>query len=139
MYIGDVGQNIWEEINFLPAASPGGVNFGWNYYEGNHVYKGQAPENLSLLPPITEYDHANSRCSITGGQVYRGANLPELWGVYFYGDFCSGEIFASVHVAGGLWQSELIYDLALLITSFGSDENGEIYVLDRNGGLYNLR
>ena len=65
--------------------------------------------------------------------------MPELWGVYFYGDFCSGEIFASVQIAEGLWQSDLVYDLALLITSFGSDENGELYVLDRNGGLYNLR
>lgn len=139
LFIGDVGQNTWEEIDYLSGESSGGGNFGWNYYEGNHLYEGPAPANLSLIAPIAEYDHGNSRCSITGGLVYRGRQMPELRGVYFYGDFCSGEIFALVRDDDGQWRSEVVYNLALLITSFGSDESGEIYVLDRNGGLYNLR
>ena len=139
LFIGDVGQHTWEEIDFLPGGITGGINLGWNYYEGNHVFEGQAPANLSLLPPVAEYDHGNSRCSITGGLVYRGERMPELWGVYFYGDFCSGEIYALVQESDGHWLSESVYNLSLLITSFGSDESGEIYVLDRNGGLYNLR
>jgi glucose/arabinose dehydrogenase len=139
MYIGDVGQNIWEEIDFLAGSSQSGANFGWNYFEGNHAFEGQAPNSIDLIPPVAEYDHGNNRCSITGGVIYRGSQLPELWGVYFYGDFCSGEVFALVRNADSTWQSESVYNLPLLITSFGTDENGEIYLLDRNGGLFSLR
>jgi hypothetical protein len=71
--------------------------------------------------------------------VYRGSKLPELWGVYFYGDFCSGEVFALVQEEDGIWTSASVYNLPLLITSFGVDESGEIYLLDRSGDLYNLQ
>jgi glucose/arabinose dehydrogenase len=139
LYIGDVGQNQWEEINYLPGGVVGGVNFGWNYFEANHAYSGSPPANISLFPPIAEYDHSNGRCSVTGGVVYRGSKLPELWGVYFYGDFCSGEVFALVQEEDGIWTSASVYNLPLLITSFGVDESGEIYLLDRSGDLYNLQ
>ncbi len=139
LFIGDVGQHIWEEIDYLPAGISGGANFGWNYFEGNHPYQGSPPPNFDHLPPVAEYDHSNSRCSITGGLLYRGSLMPEMWGVYLFGDFCNGEIFALVQDNDGRWQSESIYNLPLLITSFGEDESGEIYLLDRNGGLYNLR
>jgi len=104
--------------------------------EGNHPYQGEATDGLTL--PVTEYEHGN-RCSITGGYVYRGQALPAWNGVYFYGDYCSGEILGLVHNADDSWESRLLYDTGFLITSFGIDEAGEIYVLDRSGGLYQLQ
>jgi glucose/arabinose dehydrogenase len=140
LYFADVGQNIWEEINFLPAAFSDSRNFGWRYFEGNHLYsQNPPPEDLSLISPVAEYDHSNGRCSVTGGQVYRGDALPAWQGVYLYGDFCSGEVFALVQDASGSWQNELVYSLGELITSFGMDESGEIYLLGRAGGLFSLR
>lgn len=139
LFIGDVGQQIWEEIDFLPAGISGGANLGWNYFEGNHAYEGSPPSNIDFVPPVAEYDHSNFRCSITGGLVYRGSLMPEMWGVYLFGDFCNGELFALLRDNNGRWQSESVYNLPFLITSFGADESGEIYLLDRNGGLYNLR
>jgi glucose/arabinose dehydrogenase len=136
LYIADVGQNQWEEVDYLPAGSPGGANFGWNIMEGNHPYQGDATDDM--IGPVTEYEHGN-RCSITGGNVYRGQALPAWNGVYFYGDYCSGEILGLVHNADSSWESRLLYDTGFLITSFGLDEAGEIYVLDRNGGLYQLQ
>lgn len=136
LYIADVGQNQWEEVDYLPAGSPGGANFGWNIMEGNHPYQGDATDGM--IGPVTEYEHGN-RCSITGGYVYRGQALPAWNGVYFYGDYCSGEILGLVHNADSSWESRLLYDTGFLITSFGLDEAGEIYVLDRNGGLYQLQ
>lgn len=138
LYIADVGQNKWEEINFLPEGTPGGANFGWDYFEGNHPYQGEPPAGLNTILPVAEYDHSRGGCSVTGGGVYRGESLPEWQGVYFYGDFCSGEIFGLVQLSNGQWQSELLYDLPILITSFGFDEQGEFYVLGRGGGLYML-
>jgi glucose/arabinose dehydrogenase len=136
LYIADVGQNQWEEVDYLPAGSPGGANFGWNIMEGNHPYQGDATDGM--IGPVTEYEHGN-RCSITGGNVYRGQALLAWNGVYFYGDYCSGEILGLVHNADSSWESRLLYDTGFLITSFGLDEAGEIYVLDRNGGLYQLQ
>jgi glucose/arabinose dehydrogenase len=136
LFIADVGQGQWEEVNFLPAGSPGGSNFGWNFLEGTHPYKGDAPEGL--IAPVTEYEHGN-RCSVTGGYAYRGQALPAWQGVYIYADYCSGEVFGLVHHADGSWESQLLYDTGFLITSFGLDEAGEIYVLDRSGGLYQLQ
>lgn len=136
LYIADVGQNQWEEVDYLPAGSPGGGNFGWNVMEGTHPYQGEATD--SMIAPVTEYEHGN-RCSITGGYVYRGTALPAWNGVYFYGDYCSGEILGLVHNADGSWESRILFDTGFLITSFGLDEAGEIYVLDRKGGLYQLQ
>ena len=136
LYIADVGQNQWEEVDYLPAGSPGGANFGWNIMEGNHPYQGDATDGM--IGPVTEYEHGN-RCSITGGNVYRGQALLAWNGVYFYGDYCSGEILGLVHNTDSSWESRLLYDTGFLITSFGLDEAGEIYVLDRDGGLYQLQ
>lgn len=136
MFIGDVGQGEWEEIDFLPAGIVGGTNFGWNYLEGTHPYEGEAPEGL--VPPVTEYNHG-SGCSVTGGYVYRGTALPEWQGVYLYGDFCSGQIFGLVQHEDGTWESRQLFATGFQITSFGEDENGELYVLDRGGGVYQLQ
>jgi glucose/arabinose dehydrogenase len=135
LYIADVGQGEWEEISFLPGGSAGGANFGWNFFEGTHPYEGDPPSGL--IPPVAEYDHGHG-CSVTGGHVYRGEMLPEWQGVYVYGDFCSGEMWGLVQHSDESWENQAIYDTSFLITSFGEDEAGELYVLDRFGALYRL-
>lgn len=137
LFIGDVGQNAWEEIDYLPAGAPGGANFGWRYFEGSHPYQGTPPPELSLTPPIAEYGHEEG-CSVTGGVVYRGSSLPEWQGVYLYGDFCSGHVWGLLPNPPGGWQSLRLFQNVARITSFGEDEAGEVYLLDRNGALLRL-
>lgn len=134
LYIGDVGQNAWEEIDFLPAGSPGGANFGWNYREGAHDYEGNAP--AGLIEPVAEYSHPEGGCSITGGYVYRGP-MPEWNGIYLYGDYCTGLIWGLIGSDNG-WQNQLLFDVDVTITSFGQDETGELYLVSDNGGVYRL-
>lgn len=135
LYIADVGQNQWEEINFLPSGVQGGANFGWNAYEGSHVYQGAALENAIM--PIAEYNH-NLGCSVTGGMVYRGERLPDWRGVYLYGDYCSGRVWGLFQDNDGRWQNQLIYENVASISSFGEDEAGEIYLVDHQGSIYTL-
>ena len=134
LYIGDVGQNAWEEIDFLEAGSPGGANFGWNYREGAHDYKGNAP--AGLIDPVAEYSHAEGGCSVTGGYVYRGA-MPEWNGIYLYGDYCTGLIWGLIR-SGNSWQNQLLFDTDVNITSFGEDESGEFYLVGDRGEIYRL-
>ena len=134
LYIGDVGQNMWEEIDFLPAGSPGGTNFGWNFREGAHDYEGGGP--AGMVDPVAEYSHPDGGCSVTGGYVYRGS-MPEWNGIYLYGDYCSGKIWGLIQQDGG-WQSQLLFDLDGTITSFGQDTSGELYLLSDSGGIYRL-
>ena len=134
LYIGDVGQNTWEEIDFLPTGSPGGTNFGWNFREGAHDYKGGGPEGM--VDPVAEYSHTEGGCSVTGGYVYRGS-MPEWNGIYLYGDYCTGMIWGLIHSDSG-WQSQLLFDLDITITSFGQDESGELYLLSDSGGVFRL-
>lgn len=138
LYLADVGQGSWEEVNFLPAGIVGGSNFGWNYFEGSHAYQGTPPEGARFIAPVAEYDHG-SGCSVTGGFVYRGALLPEWQGIYFYGDFCSGEVMGLFQQPDGTWINQLLYSLDAYITSFGEDEAGEIYLVDRSGAIYQLQ
>jgi glucose/arabinose dehydrogenase len=128
MYIADVGENLWEEINFLPASFPGGSNFGWNYLEGSAIYGGQPPENLDLTHPVAQYDHSQG-CSVTGGVVYRGKTLPEWNGIYLYGDFCQGNVWGLLKKADSSWENELVFKIPGS-TSFGQDEEGEVYLVD---------
>ncbi len=137
LYIADVGQNRWEEIDFLPAGTPGGVNFGWNYREGSHPFEGNPPGDLALVDPVAEYDHSQG-CSVTGGTVYRGPSLPEFQGVYLYGDFCSGHIWGLLRLPDGSWQNERLFAGVGQITSFGADEAGEIYLVDPQGNINRL-
>ncbi len=136
LYIGDVGQNKWEEIDFLPAGSPGGANFGWNILEGTHEYSGSSSGGAQLTAPVAEYSHSDG-CSVTGGVVYRGQALPAWQGVYLYGDYCSGMIWGLAQI-GGAWQNQLLYSSGFSITSFGEDEAGEVYLTDHTGKLYRL-
>jgi len=137
LYIGDVGQNQWEEINFVRAGELGGVNFGWNYFEGTHDYQGTAPENLAIMDPIVEYDHSLG-CSVTGGIIYRGEELPEWQGIYLYGDYCTGRVWGLYEDIDEGWLSRLLFENVGAITSFGEDEAGEVYLCDQRGIIYQL-
>ena len=134
MFIGDVGQRTWEEIDFEPADTAG-VNYGWSCSEGTHVF---ALGNACVSPhtdPILEYDHNNGRCSVTGGYVYRGDNVA-FNGYYFYGDYCSDQVWLAKK-SGLNWEtSEWVAAAGILssISSFGEDEDGELYIADRNAG-----
>jgi glucose/arabinose dehydrogenase len=133
LWIGDVGQNVWEEIDYLPAGSPSGANFGWSIMEASYGYDGEAQPGLLL--PAAEYSH-DFGCSVTGGYVYRGA-MPEWNGVYLYGDYCSGIIWGLINV-NGQWQSQVLFEAGTTITSFGQDESGEVYLLSDTGNVFVL-
>lgn len=137
LYIADVGQNAWEEINFEPADSTGGRNYGWDFREGAHPFEGQPPADLDLVDPVAEYSRQFG-CSVTGGPVVRAPSLPSWSGVYLYGDFCSGIIWGLLRGPDGSWMNEQLYSTDFNITSFGVDVSGEVYVLDRGGGVYRL-
>jgi glucose/arabinose dehydrogenase len=136
-YVADVGENQREELNYLPADMPGGANMGWNYYEGSRSFRGEAPDSLIFIYPLVEYDHMEG-CSITGGSVYRGTDLPDWYGVYIYGDYCQGKVWGLLQKPDGSWENELLYKLPAFITSFGQDEAGEIYLVDMTGKIYKL-
>jgi hypothetical protein len=129
-----VGQNQWEEVDYLPANWGAGANFGWSVMEGNHAYDSE-PQSGMLLP-AAEYSHAEGGCSVTGGYVYRGS-MPEWNGIYLYGDYCSGKIWGLILV-DGLWQPQLLFETGTTITTFGQDELGEIYFASDNGTIYRL-
>jgi glucose/arabinose dehydrogenase len=133
LYIGDVGQGQWEEIDRLPAGSPGGANFGWNVTEGRHCYQDTSCDQRSFLPPIAEYDHGGGNCSVTGGAVYRGSAQTELTGIYVFGDYCSGRLF-TLNVDEGTITPKQVAQTDAAITSFGTSEDGEIYATDQSGG-----
>lgn len=140
LWIGEVGQNAWEEIDYLPAGSPGGVNFGWNYREGTHPFAGNEsslPAGVTLIDPVAEYGH-DQGVSVTGGFVYRGGQLPEWRGIYLYGDYGSGFIWGLFQAPDGAWQNSLLFQTGMNISSFGEDEAGEIYLADYSGSLYRL-
>ena len=137
LYIGDVGQGEWEEIDFLPAGYPGGANFGWNVYEGMHPYSGAPDPEMPLVFPVAEYGHDVGQ-SVTGGVVYRGAALPDWYGVYLYGDFASGKVWGLLRQPDGSWQNSLLFETGALISSFGQDESGEVYLVNYNGELLQL-
>src|SRR5215208_2272436 len=134
LYIGDVGQNQWEEIDYLPTGSAGGTNFGWDQREGAHDYEGTTSANFT--EPVAEYSHQEGGCSVTGGYVYRGS-MPEWNGIYLYGDYCTGLIWGLIR-SNDAWQKQQLFDVDVTITSFGQDEAGEIYLLSDDGSIYHL-
>ena len=133
LWIGDVGQDRWEEVDLVRAGSAGGRNFGWNVMEGRHCYApspGCRTDGLTL--PVAEYDHGQG-CAITGGFVYRGAAIPALAGTYLYADSCSGRIWG-LEAAADVPQSRLLASTGASIVSFGEDDAGELFVTDIAGG-----
>ncbi len=138
LFIADVGQNRYEEIDVQPAGSHGGENYGWNRMEGLHCLQGDSCDQSGFVLPVAEYDHTQG-CSITGGFVYRGRRFPLLNGAYLYGDYCSGRIWGLSQDAGGTWRQSELLQTTLGISSFGQDEAGELYLADVNGGgIYHL-
>ena len=134
LWAGDVGQNGWEEIDLIEK----GLNYGWNVMEGAHCFPpGGGCDETGLQLPVAEYSRREG-CSVIGGYVYRGAELPFLNGVYLYGDFCSGEIWGLDYDGQAVTHRALLAETDLRITSFGRDQAGNIYVLSRNSGIYTL-
>lgn len=135
LYIADVGQNLYEEIDFQSASSAGGENYGWRIMEGNHCYNNTTCNQTGLTLPVVEYGHSQG-CAIIGGFVYRGHRCQFLQGIYFYGDYCSGRIWGLKRNEAGS-NSTLLFNAPFRISSFGEDEAGELYVADySNGAIY---
>jgi glucose/arabinose dehydrogenase len=148
LWVGDVGQNEWEEIDYLPATADGagrGANLGWNRMEGTHPYRGGTPPP-GYTPPLYDYGRDGGACSVIGGYVYRGATHPEWDGVYVWTDYCKGDIQLLLRRPDG--QIEL-RDTGLTtprgdlesggsITSFAEDGDGELYALSAAGGIYRI-
>ena len=134
LIIGDVGQGEWEEVDFQPAASQGGEYYGWSCMEGNHVIIASRCDATPKVSPILEYYHSGGNCSITGGYRYRGP-IPDMNGIYIYGDYCSGNIWFAEFQGGG-WNTSVWSSSGLNISSFGEDEDGNVYVVDLNGAVY---
>lgn len=142
LYIGDVGQSSIEEVSFEAANNPGGDNYGWRCYEGSSTYNQSncTGNTADYVFPILEYNHSGGRCSITGGYMYRGP-INSLNGQYIYGDYCSGQIWFAT-LQGSTWQEEewnqnqvsFVFDL----TSFGEDEQGNVYISKGGGNIYRL-
>ncbi len=136
MWMGDVGQNEWEEIDFEPA-NKGGRNYGWRCYEGTHAYttSGCLPDSV-MTKPIYEYSHASvNGCSVTGGFVYRGSKYPAMYGQYIFADYCSGRFWRSVPNSNGTFTTSVLANLtAYEYSSFGEDYKGELYVAAHSTG-----
>ncbi len=131
LYVGDVGQNLWEEIDYLPADAPG-VNFGWRDLEGTHCYLVQDCDATGTTPPIHEYPHENGQGSVAGGYVYRGQALPELRGRYFFADTYQNKVM-SFRVVDGVATDLVTHteiSQGLTVVSFGHDNDGELYIAD---------
>lgn len=135
LWIADVGQGQREEVNFQPATSVGGENWGWRLMEGTRCFNpGSNCNNGSLVLPVIEYGHENGACSVTGGYVYRGTRFARLAGTYIYGDFCNGVIWGATRNAAGGFTSRVLLDTSLALSTFGEDIAGELYVADHAGG-----
>ena len=135
LWAGDVGQNRWEEIDLIEP----GANYGWNVLEGNHCFRnGGGCDSEGLVPPVWEYSLDGPPCSVIGGHVYRGAAIPWLYGVYVYGDFCSGEVFGLRYDGDNVVDHQLLADTDLRIMSFGRDKDGELFVLSQKSGVFRL-
>jgi glucose/arabinose dehydrogenase len=141
LYIADVGQNRWEEINVTPVASPGGWNYGWRIMEGRHCFNpASACDMRGLVLPVFEYALGGSpfRCAIIGGYVYRGTRLPALQGIYVFADWCSGEIFGLTQTAPDTWTSTLLHTSTFRPLGFGEGVDHELYVGGNDGTVYQV-
>ena len=139
LWIADVGQDAWEEIDLQPATSTGGENYGWRRMEGKHCFNPSTNcQDPNFVMPVLEYSHAGGACSVTGGYRYRGARYPHMQGIYFYGDYCTGTIWDATEQSDGSWSSLVLLSTRMAISSFGQDANGELYVVDLNGGVYQV-
>ena len=139
LYIGDVGQDTQEEIDFQAAGFAGGANYGWRIREGNLCYNpgSGCGTPSAYVAPVATYDH-NNGCSVTGGYVYRGTAFPGLVGVYLYGDFCNGNLWGLYKNSSNQWVSKFIMDTGYNISSFAEDEDGELYIVSIGGDVVHI-
>jgi glucose/arabinose dehydrogenase len=135
LWIADVGQDQWEEIDVQPAASKGGENYGWSLREGTHQEKGPRP--AGNVDPIYEYSHAGGNCSITGGYVYRGTKATGFQGAYVFADFCVGNL-QMLRRSGASVDVQPVGGRVDQVSSFGEDAGGELYVLSLAGSVFRL-
>jgi glucose/arabinose dehydrogenase len=136
LWIGDVGQSAWEEVDVQPSGSMGGENYGWNQMEGDHPYGGADPP-AQAVRPVYEYSH-DEGCVVTGGYVYRGEAIPDLYGAYVFADFCAGRIEALRLRNGRVIGRRALGPVVPSLSSFGEDAQGELYAISLGGGLYRL-
>jgi glucose/arabinose dehydrogenase len=139
LWLADVGQNSWEEVNILKI----GQNYGWNIWEGKHCFdrdrcRSTSTSQPEFIEPLLEYGHTDGNCSITGGYVYRGKQIAELNGVYVFADFCSGFVWGGVKDDAGNVVSSLLLKTGLNISSFAEDLKGELYVVDFSGAIHQI-
>jgi glucose/arabinose dehydrogenase len=140
LYIGDVGQGEWEEVDVAPVGNQRGkgANYGWRIMEGNHCYPRDPCSSTGLVAPFAEYSHANGACTVVGGYVYRGRAIPALDGHYFYADYCNG-VVTSFRFPDPLkidWTSLLRPGNG--VSSFGQDARGELYIVQLGGGVFRI-
>ncbi|MBI5136109.1 MAG: PQQ-dependent sugar dehydrogenase [Nitrospirae bacterium] len=141
LFVADVGQDDWEEINHQPADGKGGEDYGWSHMEGRHCFPPPSTSSKRSCDhgtlPVAEYGH-DEGCSVTGGYVYRGTLIPRLEGVYLYADYCSGHVWGLTRDGDAFLPARYL-ETDLRISSFGEDEAGELYLLDhRGGGVYRI-
>ncbi|HEX5951116.1 MAG TPA: PQQ-dependent sugar dehydrogenase [Actinomycetota bacterium] len=136
LWIADVGQGTWEEIDVEPVGSGGGVDYGWDRLEGTHPYEGGPADDA--VPPVYEYPHDGGVCAVTGGYVYRGVEIPALRGAYVFGDFCRGRLEAFVLRNGDARGHRSLGPVVENLASFGEDAEGELYALSLSGPVYRL-
>jgi glucose/arabinose dehydrogenase len=139
LWIGDVGQDRWEEIDHLPRGTSAGTNFGWSYYEGDHVFKRQPIDRTRLKFPVAEYSHTASppNCAVTGGYVYHGSDVRTLDGFYIYADFCSGRMWRLRPPSGRPIEMSASRSVTQ-IASFGEGVGGGLYVITLSGSVYKV-
>ena len=136
LWIGDVGQNAFEEIDFQPTSSAGGENYGWRCYEGDDQFDSSPSCNGDYTFPVHTLPHGfnSPYCSVTGGVVYRGSNYPELYGKYLYGDFCDDDLLSIESDGDGGWTAEVLAEFSITYSTFGEDNEGEVYLANYFGG-----
>jgi glucose/arabinose dehydrogenase len=137
LYIADVGQDVTEEVNVVASTRPG-VNYGWNITEGSNCYNASSCSKQGIDLPVVEYGHTDGQCSITGGFVYRGSAMPEIAGTYFYSDYCAGWLKSFRYDGTATEKRTWSIGSVGLVTSFGEDASGELYLTSSNGKVYRL-
>jgi glucose/arabinose dehydrogenase len=138
LYIGDVGQNAVEEIDFTPARSPGLENYGWDVYEGSRRFETKEPGPGELVFPVHEYGRGEGNCTVVGGYVYRGRSRPSERGRYIFGDYCSGIVWSLRMRSGEATSVRREPFRVSSLSSFGEDAAGELYALSLDGTIYRL-
>ncbi len=141
LYIADVGQDLYEEVDVEPTGGVGRVNYGWNVMEGMHCYNATTCNTAGLTLPVLEYTHTNGQCAIIGGYVYRGKRVPALAGMYLYADLCVGWVHSFEYVFGRVgnqldWSTQLF--TGTNVSSFGEDGRGELYIINLGGNVYRM-